>query len=113
MLHFFLASVLTLELLAIVAAAPPSSSTSNTAAIDLGPCDIYAFGNTPCVAAHSTTRALYGSYFGALYQITRGSDNATADILPLFAGSVASAGIRDSFCASTTCLITAIYDQSG
>ena len=29
-----------------------------------GPCDIYATGGTPCVAAHSTTRALYGAYNG-------------------------------------------------
>jgi len=28
-------------------------------------CDIYAAGGTPCVAAHSTTRALYGSYNGS------------------------------------------------
>ena len=26
-----------------------------------GPCDIYAAGGTPCVAAHSSTRALYSS----------------------------------------------------
>ena len=31
-----------------------------------GPCDIYASGGTPCVAAHSTTRALYGAYNGPL-----------------------------------------------
>ena len=78
-----------------------------------GPCDIYAAGNTPCVAAHSTTRALYGSYSGALYQISRGSDGATADISPVSAGSIANAAAQDSFCDSTTCLITIIYDQSG
>ena len=39
-----------------------------------GPCDIYAAGGTPCVAAHSTTRALYGSYNGSLYQVQRVSD---------------------------------------
>ena len=33
------------------------------------PCDIYASGGTPCVAAHSTTRALYASYSGSLYQV--------------------------------------------
>lgn len=38
------------------------------------PCDIYAAGKTPCVAAHSTTRALYSAYNGRLYQVTRGSD---------------------------------------
>ncbi|NMD02038.1 MAG: alpha-L-arabinofuranosidase, partial [Bacteroidales bacterium] len=26
-----------------------------------GPCDIYAAGGSPCVAAHSSTRALYAS----------------------------------------------------
>jgi hypothetical protein len=28
------------------------------------PCDIYAAGNTPCVAAHSTVRSLYAKYAG-------------------------------------------------
>jgi hypothetical protein len=27
-----------------------------------GPCDVYAAASAPCVAAHSTTRALYASY---------------------------------------------------
>jgi len=39
-----------------------------------GPCDIYAAAGTPCVAAHSTTRALYASYDGPLYQIKRQPD---------------------------------------
>jgi hypothetical protein len=30
------------------------------------PCDIYAKGGTPCVAAHSMTRALFASYAGPL-----------------------------------------------
>jgi non-reducing end alpha-L-arabinofuranosidase len=34
-----------------------------------GPCDIYSSGGTPCVAAHSTTRALYSAYSGSLYQV--------------------------------------------
>lgn len=78
-----------------------------------GPCDLYASGGTPCVAAHGTTRALYGSYTGALYQVKRGSDSATTDIYPLSAGGVANAAAQDTFCANTTCLITIIYDQSG
>ena len=45
-----------------------------------GPCDIYAAGGTPCVAAHSTTRALYASYNGPLYQVRRLSDNAVKNI---------------------------------
>ncbi|KAJ5864012.1 Concanavalin A-like lectin/glucanases superfamily [Penicillium soppii] len=78
-----------------------------------GPCDIYASGNTPCIAAHSTTRALYSAYTGGLYQVKRGSDGATTVISPLSAGGVANAAAQDTFCASTTCLITIIYDQSG
>ncbi|KAF2035647.1 arabinofuranosidase/B-xylosidase precursor [Setomelanomma holmii] len=78
-----------------------------------GPCDIYASGNTPCIAAHSTTRALYNAYTGALYQVKRGSDNTTTNIAPKSAGGVANAATQDSFCSGTTCLITVIYDQSG
>ena len=81
--------------------------------VNAGPCDIYSSGGTPCVAAHSTTRALYSGYSGALYQVSRGSDGATTNIAPLSAGGVANAAAQDSFCASTTCLITIIYDQSG
>jgi hypothetical protein len=77
------------------------------------PCDIYAMGNTPCVAAHSTTRALYSSYNGPLYQVRRASDNATRDIGLLSTGGYADAAAQDSFCAGTSCVITVIYDQSG
>lgn len=77
------------------------------------PCDIYAVGGTPCVAAHGTTRALYSAYEGPLYQVVRGSDGATADIAPLSPGGVANAAMQDAFCANTTCLISVIYDQSG
>ncbi|KAH8158862.1 hypothetical protein CIB48_g9394 [Xylaria polymorpha] len=78
-----------------------------------GPCDIYASGGTPCVAAHSTTRALYNGYSGSLYQVLRGSDNATADIRPLSTGGVANAATQDQFCSGSTCLISIIYDQTG
>src|SRR5689334_12631650 len=45
-----------------------------------GPCDIYADAGDPCVAAHSTTRALYASYNGPLYEILRQSDGKTLNI---------------------------------
>lgn len=77
-----------------------------------GPCDIYATGGTPCVAAHSTVRALYGSYRGSLYQVRRSSDGTTRAIAAL-AGGAADAASQDSFCAGTTCVITVLYDQSG
>ncbi|KAH8901594.1 glycoside hydrolase family 54 protein [Thozetella sp. PMI_491] len=78
-----------------------------------GPCDIYGSGGTPCVAAHSTTRALYSSYNGSLYQLQRASDNVLFDIPPVIPGGVADGLAQDAFCDRTTCLITVIYDQSG
>src|SRR6266446_5771904 len=77
-----------------------------------GPCDIYAAANAPCVAAHSTTRALYAAYNGPLYQVKRGSDGSTTNIGTLAAGGYANAATQDSFCACTTCTITEIFDQS-
>src|ERR1035437_4681153 len=85
-----------------------------------GPCDIYTAAGDPCVAAHSTTRALYASYNGPLYQVLRQSDGKTLDIgvvqpvaspLP-DAGGYAHAAAQDAFCANTYCWITKIYDQS-
>lgn len=81
--------------------------------VTAGPCDLYSAGGTPCIAAHSTTRALYSAFSGSLYQVRRGSDNTTTNIAPLSAGGVANAAAQDTFCASTTCLIVQIYDQSG
>lgn len=83
-----------------------------------GPCDIYADADTPCVAAHSTARALYASYNGPLYQVMRQSDGKTLDIGVIQPsegdpGGYADAAAQDSFCANTTCWITIIYDQSG
>src|SRR5436190_655473 len=54
------------------ATAPPSRPQ--------GPCDIYAAANDPCVAAHSTTRALYAAYGGPLYRVLRQSDGKSLDI---------------------------------
>ena len=85
-----------------------------------GPCDIYADAGDPCVAAHSTTRALYASYNGPLYQVLRQSDGKTLDIgvvQPVAVpspdtGGYADAAAQDKFCANTYCWITTIYDQS-
>ncbi len=76
------------------------------------PCDIYAATGTPCVAAHSTTRALYAAYSGALYRVARASDGAATDIGTLTPGGYANAAAQDSFCTGTVCTITEIYDQS-
>jgi non-reducing end alpha-L-arabinofuranosidase len=76
------------------------------------PCDIYASAGTPCVAAHSTVRALFAAYNGPLYQVKRASDSKTANIGVLAAGGYANAAAQDSFCAGTKCTITEIYDQT-
>jgi non-reducing end alpha-L-arabinofuranosidase len=89
------------------------AGTAPATAATQGPCDIYAADGTPCVAAHSTTRALYAAYNGPLYQVKRASDGATTNIDTLSAGGYANAAAQDSFCAGTTCTITEIYDQSG
>jgi len=83
-----------------------------------GPCDIYAEANTPCAAAHSTTRAMFASYNGPLYQVMRQSDGKTLDIgvvqpSATDGGGYADAAAQDAFCANTYCWITTIYDQSG
>jgi hypothetical protein len=80
---------------------------------DSRPCDIYAAGGTPCVAAHSTTRALFRAYNGNLYQVRRSSDSTTRNISVLTAGGAANAANQDAFCAGTTCVITVVFDQSG
>ena len=75
------------------------------------PCDIYAAGHTPCVAAHSTVRSLYAKYAGALYQVKRASDDAIQNI-GLLPDGYANAATQDTFCNTTTCIIVKIYDQS-
>src|SRR3954454_19026466 len=85
-----------------------------------GPCDIYGAAGDPCVAAHSTTRALYAGYSGPLYQVLRQSDGKTLDIGVVQptaspvpdAGGYANASAQDAFCAHTYCWISIIYDQS-
>jgi hypothetical protein len=83
-----------------------------------GPCDIYAAAGTPCVAAHSSTRALYASYNGSLYQVMRQSDRKTLDVGVVKPnesdpGGYADAAAQDAFCVNTYCWITVLYDQSG
>ena len=105
-----LGAAVTLVLGALVAAV---AMTGTARAASQGPCDIYSAGGTPCVAAFSTTRALYGSYDGPLYQVKRSSDSSTTNIGLLSTGGYVNAAEQDSFCAGTTCYITELYDQSG
>jgi len=77
----------------------------------LGPCDIYEAAGTPCVAAHSTVRALSAAYSGPLYQVRR-SDNTTKDVPPLAPGGFADVSVQTSFCSGSKCTISILYDQT-
>jgi hypothetical protein len=86
-----------------------------------GPCDFYAAGNTPCVAAYSMVRALSGTYAGPLYQVRAGAPNPlqntgtggqTQDI-GVLANGFADTAAQIAFCANQTCTVSVLYDQSG
>ena len=100
--------------------AQPRAAGADAPSRPQGPCDIYAAADDPCVAAHSTTRALYASYDGPLYQVLRQSDGKTLNIgvvqpsaspIP-DPGGYADAAAQDTFCANTVCWITTVFDQS-
>jgi hypothetical protein len=83
-----------------------------------GPCDIYATSGTPCVAAYSTVRLLSGKYSGPLYQIrvgglSSGTGGVLHDIGPIAGGAFADGPSQDTFCGSSACTISKLYDQSG
>ena len=88
-------------------ATPPAA---NPAVSNQRPCDIYASA-TPCVAAFSTTRALYIAYAGPLYEVTRQSDGGTMDVGQVSDG-YSDAASQDVFCGKATCTISKVYDQS-
>jgi hypothetical protein len=77
------------------------------------PCDILAAAGNPCVAAHSTTRALFAAYSGGLYNVTRASDGATLSVPVLGPGGFANKAAHDAFCPKLDCVISFVLDQSG
>ena len=79
-LALMLALALTLTGATLTMAAQAGAGGNASPPRPQGPCDIYAAAGDPCVAAHSTTRALYASYNGPLYQVLRQSDGKTLDI---------------------------------
>ena len=98
--------------LAVALATPMFAAPTPARAAASLPCDIYAAGGTPCEAAYSTTRALFASYDGPLYQIQRASDNSTLNIGLQAAGGIVNSAPQVSFCSGTTCTITQLYDQT-
>ena len=79
---------------------------------DGGPCDITGQAGSPCVAAHSTVRALYASYDGPLYDVTRASDGRTMNVSVLQPGGFANITLHDEFCVNSDCVISHVFDQS-
>lgn len=77
-----------------------------------GPCDITGAAGNPCVAAHSTVRALYSSFNGSLYKLLRMSDMQHANVGVLEPGGFANIATHDAFCPQLDCVISNIYDQS-
>lgn len=90
---------------------PVLAFSASAAAASL-PCDILGAAGNPCVAAHSTVRALYASYAGPLYNVTRASDGKSANISVLSAGGYANKAAHDAFCPALDCVISNVFDQS-
>ncbi len=113
-------AILTFVFVAAALAQTKQKSAGASSTRPQGPCDIYAAAGDPCVAAHSTTRALYQSYNGPLYQVLRQSDGKMLDIKVVGPGTspsrdgggYADAAAQDAFCANTYCWISRVYDQS-
>src|ERR1700733_4104797 len=97
---------------AIAGAFSAAAAAAGPGAVSPRPCDIYAIGRTPCVAAYSTVRALYLGYHGPLYRVTRASDGTSTDVGAQSPGGYADAATQNAFCAGTVCTITRLYDQS-
>ena len=83
------------------------------------PCDVYAGGSTPCVAAYSMVRALKKDYAGPLFQVRSGSSamntgsgGMTKDIGQTADGYQDNAAL-EAYCMGTTCTVAKLYDQSG
>jgi len=93
------------------ARAATSTSTTSIGA-SIGPCDIYNAAGTPCVAAHSMARALYGTFYGPLYSVMRLSDGSVKAIWVMSAGGLADSAAQDMFCANSDCVVQTIFDQS-
>ena len=93
-------------------ALPAAAVVAVASAAAEGPCDITGAAGNPCVAAHSTVRALYGAYAGPLYNVTRASDGQSTNIGPLEPGGFANITAHDEFCAAMDCVISNVFDQS-
>ena len=97
--------------ISLMLAAALSGAPTAAAAAGPRPCDILAAAGNPCVAAHSTVRALYAAYSGALYNVTRASDGKSFSV-PVLESGFANKAQHDAFCANLDCVISNVFDQS-
>ncbi len=77
------------------------------------PGDIANGAGVSVVAAHSLTRALFATYAGNLFQVSRASDHQKKDIAVTASGGPVDLSALNSFCASTVCGVATLYDQTG
>lgn len=79
-----------------------------------GPCDILGAAGNPCVAAHSTVRALYGKYGGPLYTVKSNHTGKSTNISALEPGGFADVKAHEAICPHVgDCVIEYVIDQSG
>lgn len=107
-----LVAALAAGLLTIPASSPAKHRGHAPGQAHLLPCDIYAQARTPCVAAFSSTRALFRAYRGPLYEVRRTADGAILDVGLSARGGYASAAAQRAFCAAAKCVVAKIFDQT-
>lgn len=79
-----------------------------------GPCDILAAAGNPCIAAHSTVRALYAAYGGPLYAVKNNHSGKVANVSALNPGGFADIKGHEAVCpAEGDCIIQYVFDQAG
>ena len=99
-----------MTLVALLLWAVPAACT----AISEGPCDILEAAGNPCVAAHSTVRALFAKYDGPLYTVFHNHSGKSVDIHTLSPGGFANVTQHEAICpAAGECVIARVVDQSG
>ncbi len=81
----------------------PNGNMANLAPLDI---------QNSAVAAWSCARRLIATYRGALCELERASDSATAAIYANGVGDLDQSAAA-VFCATTTCTVRTMYDQSG
>ncbi|HSY22684.1 MAG TPA: arabinofuranosidase catalytic domain-containing protein [Polyangiaceae bacterium] len=90
-----------------------SDRDGSSAASGPPPGDIANGAGVSVVAAHSMTRALFATYAGNLFQVSRASDHQKKDIAVTATGGTVDLATLDAFCASAACGVATLYDQTG